>query len=995
MEGLPKDPKIAGLHLNYKSRERFLRRICEERGRNAMNKSPGRRWAVLLPILGLITSQASFAQCENPVSEEDVRDELEIGFSVAPGGPVSDFVLAAQGIPTRGFISPEAHYYTESDVVTTVQCETDYFLTYLWIGAGNRTPEDTAGDRIASLWNFYGDHSPIEFLIDGVLIDAPIEVTEPQDGFNPWAPGTPMAYMFVYWISAPFGEPDRYSLEPDLYEMILHYSIDRPSFPDPLSSTVDLEVLDVPKLVAADGSNNNFFGWSSAISGDTAVIGAYKQRNENGRSGAAYVFDRNTAGAVCPETGTQDPWCEQAKLVAFDGADGDRFGYRVAISGDTIIVSARRDDTAGGGEDAGSAYVFTRAVDVWTQQAKLVATDGAAFDTFGGGLAFAGDTALIGAPGDDNGAGSVYVFTGSGAAWTQGQKLTPDESQTNSSFGGSISISGDTALFGAGYDDEVELNAGAAYVFTRSAGVWTKQAKLTASDSVAWDRIGIHVALSAHTAILGANYANKAYVFVRDGVTWTPQAKLTVSDLDAGDFFGSVALFGDTAVIGADGDDDWAFDSGAAYVFTRSLGEWTEGVKLGAPDAAEREWFGKEVTLSGDIALITAPTSAISWNSTPGSAYAFDDMDGDGIAHDADNAPGFYNPFQIDGDLDGIGDVADTDFDGDLDGITAGVDTERGIFSAGFSDGTTWGTITARGGQFLTITDEPSPDGVRIIASASGGLNDATISVCGGTASLMLNAEDDVVVSCGSVSISVLIGPLEALIELNGVDATLTIPPEIAVEFTPITGTVAVTAEPSGPNSEPPPPVIMETTINNEPATLTVPPEIAVTIAPDTGTLTVEATDSEPGSDPPPVILEVGGAVVPIEPGETFTLVPFHSFSADVELRDDKLEIIGGFTLGSESDGIDPLAEDVTIKVTDLVLAIPAGSLNLDKKGSLKFEGVIDGAVLEVKIEALWDRTFGLSIEIETEFGEVVNPVEARLTIGDDAGTVSVIAELD
>jgi len=767
-----------------------------------MNQSPVRLWAVLLSILGLITSQASFAQCENPVGLDDLIAGLEIGFSAAPSEPQPDIVLAAQDvIPIRGFISPEARYYTGSNVVT-VQCETDYFLTYLWLGAGNRTPEDTAVDRDFRLEGFRNRHSGIDLLIDGVSIGAPIESPR-QDGFNPWDPGSPMAYMFFYWISEP------YSLAPKSYPMSLQYHIDEPLY----ISDFDLEVLDVPKLVAADGSNNNFFGWSTATSGDTAVIGAYRQYIGGNRTGAAYVFTR-----------TDGVWSQQAKLVAQDGAHNDRFGYRVAISGDTIIVSARRDDTAGG-QDAGSAYVFTRSVDVWTQQAKLVATDGAAFDTFGGGLAFAGDTALIGAPGDDNGAGSVYVFTGSGAAWTQGQKLTPDESQTNSSFGGSISISGDTALFGAGYDDEVELNAGAAYVFTRSAGVWTKQAKLTASDSVASDRIGIHVALSAHTAILGANYANKAYVFVRDGVTWTPQAKLTVSDLDAGDFFGSVALFGDTAVIGADADDDWAFDSGAAYVFTRSLGEWTEGVKLSAPDAAEREWFGKDVALFGDIAFITAPTSGLSWKHTPGSAYAFDDMDGDGIAHDADNAPGFYNPLQIDDDLDGIGNVADTDFDGDLDGITAGVDTGRGIFSAGFSDGTTWGTITARGGQFLTITDEPSPDGVRITAASGGSGAAATVSVCGGTADFTFTASDDVVVTCGSVSISVLIGPVEALIELNGVEAAVSVPAHNAVTFEPETATLTVTTTPNLPNP------------------------------------------------PPPVILNIGGAEIPIAPGETTRLV--------------------------------------------------------------------------------------------------------------------------
>jgi len=756
-----------------------------------MNKSPVRRWAVLLSMLGLITSQASFAQCENPVGLDDVMAGLDIGFSVDPGDPQPDIMLAAKGIPTRGFIDPEA------GDIGTIQCESDHFLTYLWIGAGDGGAEiPSAVNRLQRLENFRTRFSQLNLFIDGLPVTAEVIETEPRDGFNPNT-GGPMAYLFVGWITEP------YSLTPGFHDVTLEFLLDTDLISYP---PVSFEVLDVPKLVAADGSNNNFFGWSSAISGDTAVIGAYKQRNENGRSGAAYVFDRNTAGAVCPATGTQDPWCEQAKLVASDGADGDRFGYRVAISRDTIIVSARRDDTAGG-QDAGSAYVFTRSAGVWTQQAKLIASDGAAFDTFGGALAFAGDTALIGAPGDDNGEGSVYVFTGSGTAWTQIQKLTPDDPQANQYFGGGISIFGDTALFGASGDNEMANSAGAAYVFTRSAGDWTQQDKLTASDSVELDSIGVNVALSAHTALLGAPYANKAYVFVRDGVTWEEQAKLTASDGAAGDFFGSVALFGNTAVIGADADSDWAFHSGSAYVFTRSGGVWTERGKFGAPDASEREWFGKDIALSGDIALITAPTSAIDWKHTPGSAYTFDDMDGDSWSHDSDNAPGFYNLDQSDVDGDGIGDVADTDFDGDLDGIAYGVDTEWWTFSAGFSDGTTWGTITNRGGQILSITDEFSPDGVRITAASGGSGAAATISVCGGTAILTFSALDDALITCGSVSISVLIGPLEALIELDGVEATVSVPADNAVTFEPETATLTVTTTPNLPN--PPPPVIL------------------------------------------------------------------------------------------------------------------------------------------------------------------------------------------
>ena len=787
--------------------------------------------------------------------------------------------------------------------------------------------------------------------------------------------------------------------------------------------------VEIVKLTAdGDEVANAFFGWSVDLEGDTAVVGAYRESNENGgRAGAAYVFTRSVEGV----------WSRQARLTAFDGAFNDRFGYRVAVSGGTVIVGAYFDDDEIDGQptsNSGAAYVYTRSGEDWSFQAKLLASDRADNDRFGASIALAGDVAFISAPNDgydiDNDAvdelfaGSVYVFTRSGVTWTEQGKLHPLDAQATHFFGGGLSLSGGSLLIAATGDAD---SAGAAYVFIGSGSSWTQQAKLTTPDTAAGDRLGISVALSADTAILGAPYVSKAYVFVRDEGAWTEQAKLTASDGAPGDFFGIVALSGDTAVIGADAvDGGCLFDSGAAYVFTRSNGTWTERVKFGASDATEKEWFGKDIAMSGDTVLIAAPTLAlgsIPWKGGPGSVYVFDfgiedagvwntlvngsfedssisgwlNLEGPAsigapasLAQDGDYAAvltpelpgtgssiilqnfparpgdefyasgymltenslvdtpasriiklGFYhldcNPFLltelvpeeiskgvggaipfpgIEGlplldsssaldtwqltqsqgvapagtnlasvlllNINETGSPAPIWFDNiiaarlvpdmDSDGIANDIDTDPLAATDEFSDGTTSGTITDRGDQILSITDELSPDGVRIIASASGGLNDATISVCGGTASLILSARDDVVASCGSVSISVLIGPLEALIDLNGVEATLKVPAEIAVTFTPTTGTVAVTAEPSGPDSEPPPPVIMEITINDEPATLTVPPEIAVTIAPDTGTLTVEATDSEPGSDPPPVILEVGGAVVPIAPGETIDM---------------------------------------------------------------------------------------------------------------------------
>ncbi len=167
------------------------------------------------------------------------------------------------------------------------------------------------------------------------------------------------------------------------------------------------------------------------------------------------------------------PGARRAKLTAADGAAGDLFGVRVALSGDTALIGARFDDDDVNGGDSGSAYVFTRSGTSWSQQAKLTAADGAAGDWFGYSVALSGDTALIGAHFNDNDvngvdSGSAYVFTRSGTTWSQRAKLTAADGAAGDQFGGKVAISGDTALIGARLVDDVVkgVDSGSAYVFT-------------------------------------------------------------------------------------------------------------------------------------------------------------------------------------------------------------------------------------------------------------------------------------------------------------------------------------------------------------------------------------------------------------------------------------------------------------------------------------------------------------------------------------------------
>ena len=379
-------------------------------------------------------------------------------------------------------------------------------------------------------------------------------------------------------------------------------------------------VFEEAKLTARDGAAGDQLGVSVAISGYTAVVGAWWDSDNGPKSGSAYVFVRSGGS-----------WTEQAKLTASDGAAGDRFGYSVAISGDTAVVGAYIDDEKG--IDSGSAYVFVRSGGIWTEQAKITASDGAAGDQFGLAVAVSGDITIVGALTDgDNGpnSGSAYVFLRSGGSWIEQTKITARDGAAGDQLGVSVALSGDTALVGASHDADNGADSGSAYVFVRSGGSWTEQAKITARDGAVGDQFGYSVAVSGDIAVVGAAHdddkgasSGSAYVFVRVGGSWTEQAKLTASDGAAGDIFGnSVAVSGDTAVVGACRNADYGPNSGSAYVFVRSSGSWTEQAKLTASDGAAGDYFGLHIAINGGRAVVGAYLDN-DYGAASGSAYVY------------------------------------------------------------------------------------------------------------------------------------------------------------------------------------------------------------------------------------------------------------------------------------------------------------------------------------------------------------------------------------
>lgn len=334
---------------------------------------------------------------------------------------------------------------------------------------------------------------------------------------------------------------------------------------------------------------------------DNGVNGNQADNSASG-SGAAYVFTRN--GTV---------WTQQAYLKASNAQAGDLFGVDVAISGDTLVVGAtgeassaagvNRNQANNGAAGSGAAYVFTRSGTAWTQQAYLKASNTDAGDNFGSRVAIEGDTIAVsaireasragGVDGDQANddiaaAGAVYVFTRNAGTWRQQAYLKPSNTVGSHFvivgwFGSALAISGETLVVGAMLEsssatgvngpqfDNGAPASGAAYVFTRSAGAWSQQAYLKASNTGAGDHFGNSVALDGDALAVGAlgedsratgsngDQTNDgavdsgaAYVFARTGGVWSQRAYLTASNSGAGDHFSGVALTDKTLAVGAD-----------------------------------------------------------------------------------------------------------------------------------------------------------------------------------------------------------------------------------------------------------------------------------------------------------------------------------------------------------------------------------------------------------------------------------------------------------
>ncbi|CAM9279293.1 unnamed protein product, partial [Heterosigma akashiwo] len=356
------------------------------------------------------------------------------------------------------------------------------------------------------------------------------------------------------------------------------------------------------KVVASDGADGDFFGYSvSGLDSTSFVAGATNNDDLGLDSGSVYAFTKSSGD-----------WEQAAKVVASESVSGDRFGNAVSgLSSSSFLVGASEAD--GQYSDSGSVFIFTRSSGNWTQANKVVASDGAWQDWFGRSVSGLSSTAfVVGAHGDDDQdskSGSAYIFTMSSGSWTQANKVVASDGAANDYFGVAVSgWSSSSFMVGAHGDDDQGSSSGSVYAFTRALGNWAQAGKMVASDGASLDYFGVAVSgLSSTSVVVGAysqywNYPDlsgpgSAYIFTRSSGNWAQADKLVATDRASNDNFGrSVAGLTSTSfVTGADGDDDQGSSSGSVYAFSMSAGNWAQAGKVMASDAAADDHFGYSV----------------------------------------------------------------------------------------------------------------------------------------------------------------------------------------------------------------------------------------------------------------------------------------------------------------------------------------------------------------------------------------------------------------
>ncbi len=358
------------------------------------------------------------------------------------------------------------------------------------------------------------------------------------------------------------------------------------------------------KLIPSDWDMESSYGRSVAIDGNTAVVGAPLDDNENGMdAGAVYVFTYDGLN-----------WTQQAKLTSANGASGDQFGVSVAIYEDDIVVGAPLHGSAG------MAYVFHRNNGTWNETAQLMVNGLGAQSNFGIAVDIYADLIIIGADQYNLISGTAFIFQYNGNTWQQTAQLTPTDPEIGARFGHDVAIHGDAALVGA-YLKSFGMVAypGAAYVFRLSNGSWTQEQILRS-----WLEEGEQTSVNAYFGFsvdLCQNYAivgtygedlngmytdtGAAYIFFFNGSEWINDKKLKPNQPVNGDEFGrAVAIHNTFAIVGTPYHDEAGNNAGAVYSYQYENGDWLQKDKQLPPDIDSLGYFGTSVAITTEFALI-------------------------------------------------------------------------------------------------------------------------------------------------------------------------------------------------------------------------------------------------------------------------------------------------------------------------------------------------------------------------------------------------------
>lgn len=369
-------------------------------------------------------------------------------------------------------------------------------------------------------------------------------------------------------------------------------------------------------LVPSDGSEGIRFGQAISVFGRVAAVSTLRD-SQGASAGAVYLFN--------PQSGEQ-----LSRIVPIGRTGEDGFGSAVSLSGDLLLVGAHGDSDVG--FQSGAAYLFdARNPRSPRQLAKLYPHNNSAGDAFGRAVALSGSTAIIGAPYDDDrgaGAGSVYAFDVTDAQNPRLIRELLPLNATGDSFGAAVALDGSIAVVGAPHDDDAGETSGSVSIFDVTTG--ERLAKIVAPDATPQDQFGTAVAISGSIVVVGCERddergedSGSVYVFEISNPR-SPQMrfKIVPEDGEAGDSFGSsVSASGDLVVIGAPFRDESGDGAGCAYIYDAETGLLID--KMLASDAEVGDELARATAIYGDTVLAGARGND-DLGSSSGSAYVFD-----------------------------------------------------------------------------------------------------------------------------------------------------------------------------------------------------------------------------------------------------------------------------------------------------------------------------------------------------------------------------------